>query len=92
MKNELRIQALPILTLLAFLIGVSVVLQLWLLGASLEGVLGGSRGVALPAALASLFLFIVNLGLLTYVFRIDRHTRSARPGADAPELRAPRDD
>lgn len=76
MKNELRVQALPVLTLLAFLVGVSVVLQLWLLGASLEGVLGGTGDIALPAALASLLLFVVNLGLLAYVLRIDRHTRS----------------
>lgn len=75
MKNELRVQALPVLTLLAFLVGVSVVLQLWLLGASLEGVLGGRGDVALPAALASLLLFVVNFGLLAYVLRIDRHTR-----------------
>jgi hypothetical protein len=75
MKNELRVQALPVLTLLAFLVGVSVVLQLWLLGASLEGVLGGRGDIALPAASASLLLFVVNFGLLAYVLRIDRHTR-----------------
>jgi hypothetical protein len=74
-KNELRAQALPVLTLLAFLVGVSVVLQLWLLGASLEGVLGGRGDIVLPAACASLVLFVVNLGLLAYVLRVDRHTR-----------------
>jgi hypothetical protein len=80
-KNELRVQALPVLTLLTFLVGAGVVLQLWLLGASLEGVLGGKSDIALPAALASLLLFVVNLGLLAYVLRIDRHTRSHLRGS-----------
>ena len=85
MKNELRVQALPILTLLAFLVGVSVVLQLWLLGASLEGVLRGRNDIALPAALASLFLFFVNLGLLAHALHIDRHARSGRTGCREEE-------
>jgi hypothetical protein len=80
MRNPLRTQALPALTLLAFLVGVIVVLQLWLLGASLEGILRGRANIAPPAALASLVLFFISLGLLAYVRRIDRHARfGARP-------------
>jgi hypothetical protein len=76
MRNWRRVQALPVLTLLAFLIGTGVVLQLWLLGASLEGFLGDKRDISLPAALGSVALFAVNLGFLSYVRRIDRHART----------------
>jgi hypothetical protein len=77
-KPALRDQALPVLTLLALLVGAGVVIQLWLLGGSLEAILAGQRDVALPAAAASVLLFLVNLGLLASLLRVDRHTRRAR--------------
>lgn len=82
MKDPLRAQALPIVTLLAFLVGTGVVLQLWLLGASLDGVLRGTEDVSISAAGLSLLLFLLNLGLLAYVLRIDRHTRDSARTAD----------
>jgi hypothetical protein len=81
MRSWQRVQALPVLTLLAFLIGTGVVLQLWLLGAALEGFLGDKRDIALPAALGSVALFAANLGFLSYVLRIDRHVRTAQQPA-----------
>ena len=43
-----------------------VILQLWLLTATMEAYLGGERTIILPAAAASLGCFILVLGLLRY--------------------------
>jgi hypothetical protein len=52
-----------------------VILQLWLLTATMNAYLGGDDAVILPAAAASLFCFLLNLGLLRYLYRIDRAPR-----------------
>jgi uncharacterized protein DUF6755 len=49
-----------------------VVLQLWLLTATMNAYLGGDDGVVWPAALASLACFLLNLGLLRYLGRLTR--------------------
>ncbi len=46
---------------------VLVVLQLWLLTATMEAYLGGDDAVVWPAAGASLFCFGLNAGLLRYL-------------------------
>ena len=46
-----------------------VVLQLWLLTATMESFLGGSEAIVLPAALASLGCFALNFGLLHFFLR-----------------------
>jgi hypothetical protein len=71
-RTELRKQALPVVTFIAVLVGISVVLQLWLLGTSLEAVLAGRGELASPAAIASALLFAVNVGFFLYVVRVDR--------------------
>ncbi len=76
MTIDARKQALSIFTVVVVLIGVGVVLQLWLLSASLEGVLTGKGSLAIPATAASAVLFAVNAGLLAYVFRVDRRVRA----------------
>ena len=43
-----------------------VVLQLWLLTATMEAYLDGDHSIVLPAALASLGCFALALGLLCY--------------------------
>jgi len=48
-----------------------VVLQLWLLTATMNVYLGGDTSLALPAALASLACLGLNLGLLWYLYRLD---------------------
>jgi hypothetical protein len=48
-----------------------VVLQLWLLTATMNAYLGGDRIVAVPSAIASLVCFGLNVGLLRYLFRLD---------------------
>jgi hypothetical protein len=49
-----------------------VMLQLWLLIATMNAYLGGDNSVVLPAAIASLICLGLNGGLLWYVFRMDR--------------------
>jgi hypothetical protein len=49
-----------------------VVLQLWLLTATMNAYLGGDEQVLWPAAIASLVCLMLNLGLLRYVYRIER--------------------
>jgi len=52
-----------------------VMLQLWLLMATMNAYLGGEESVILPAALASLGCLGLNGGLLWYLYRIDRGRR-----------------
>ncbi|HET7393352.1 MAG TPA: DUF6755 family protein [Candidatus Binatia bacterium] len=49
-----------------------VILQLWLLTATMNAYLGGDETVLLPAALASIACLGLNLGLLWYVYALDR--------------------
>lgn len=51
---------------------VLAILQLWLLTATMNAYLGGDRSILLPAALASLACFLLNVGLLWYVYRLER--------------------
>ena len=51
---------------------VIVVLQLWLLTATMNAYLGGDTAVVWPAALASVVCFLLNAGLLRYLTRLDR--------------------
>lgn len=50
---------------------VLVVLQLWLLTATMNAYLGGDYEIVLPAALASIFCLALNGGLLLYLNRLD---------------------
>jgi len=49
-----------------------VVLQIWLLTATMNAFLGGDDGVVWPAAAASAGCLALNLGLLAYLRRLDR--------------------
>lgn len=66
-----RDQRLGILAGIVSIVVLILVLQLWLLTATMNAYLGGDHGVALPAAGASLVCFLLNLGLLRYVYRIE---------------------
>ena len=48
-----------------------VVLQLWLLTASVNAYLGGDTAVAIPSAAVSLLCLGLNLGLLRYLHRLE---------------------
>ena len=60
--------------MLAFIL-ILVILQLWLLTATMNAYLGGDTAVIWPALGASLFCLILNLGLLRYLYRIERVRR-----------------
>ena len=65
-----RTQRTPIIQgMLAFVL-ILVVLQLWLLTATMNAYLGGEDDVVWPAALASLCCFLLNAGLLRYLRRL----------------------
>jgi hypothetical protein len=51
---------------------VIVVLQLWLLTATMNAYLGGDESIILPAALASLVCFLLNMGLLRYLYAMEK--------------------
>ena len=51
---------------------VIVILQLWLLTATMNAFLGGDQAVIWPAAAASLFCLALNLGLLRYLYAMER--------------------
>lgn len=57
--------------MLAFCL-ILVVSQLWLLTASMNAYLGGDDSVIWPAAAASLFCLLLNVGLLRYLYYLDR--------------------
>ena len=60
--------------MLAFIL-ILVILQLWLLTATMDAYLGGDEGVIWPAAAASLFCLLLNAGLLRYLYHIERVRR-----------------
>jgi hypothetical protein len=60
--------------MLAFVL-MLVVLQLWLLTATMNAYLGGDEAVIWPGAAASLGCLLLNAGLLRYLYFIDRTRR-----------------
>lgn len=48
-----------------------VMLQLWLLTATMNAYLGGDDRVVWPAAIASIACFLLNAGLVAYLRRLD---------------------
>ena len=52
-----------------------VILQLWLLIATMNAYLGGDEGVIWPAAAVSIVCLLLNLGLLRYLYFIERVRR-----------------
>lgn len=49
-----------------------VMLQLWLLTATMNAYLGGDESAIWPAALASLVCLMLNLGLLRYIYAMEK--------------------
>ncbi len=60
--------------MLAFVL-ILVILQLWLLTATMNAYLGGDESVIWPAAGASLACLLLNAGLLRYLYYIERVRR-----------------
>ena len=57
--------------MLAFVV-MLVVLQLWLLTATMNAYLGGDDSVIWPAAGVSVICLLLNAGLLRYLYQIER--------------------
>lgn len=49
-----------------------VILQLWLLTATMNAFLGGDEDVIWPAAISSTVCLLLNVGLLRYIYKIER--------------------
>ena len=60
--------------MIAFIL-ILVILQLWLLTATMNAYLGGDEGVIWPAAAASILCLVLNAGLLRYLYFIERVRR-----------------
>jgi len=60
--------------MLAFVL-MLVVLQLWLLTATMNAYLGGDGSLVWPGLAASLACLLLNLGLLRYLYYIERRRR-----------------
>lgn len=54
---------------------VLVILQLWLFTATMNAHLGGDDSVVIPAAAASIACLALNVGLLRYLYRLERLRR-----------------
>ena len=52
-----------------------VILQLWLFTVTMNAYLGGDEKVIWPAAGASIFCLLLNLGLLRYLYYVERVRR-----------------
>jgi hypothetical protein len=66
-----RDQRTPIVQGMLVFVLILVMLQLWLLTATMNAYLGGDDRVVWPAALASVVCFILNAGLVAYLRRLD---------------------
>lgn len=60
------------------MIAVLLVVQMWLLTATLEAFLAGHHEVTMPAAVLSAILFGACAGLFLFIERVDRGSRHSR--------------
>ena len=67
-----RLQLATIFNGINLIVTLLVILQLWLLTATMNAWLGGDSSVVWPAALASLACFALNLALLRRVFYLQK--------------------
>ena len=67
-----RDQLLTIVYGILSVVLILVILQLWLLTATMNAFLGGDEGVIWPAAVSSLVCFLLNLGLLRYLYNLEK--------------------
>jgi hypothetical protein len=67
-----RSQRMTVVNAILCFVVLLVVLQLWLLTATMNAYLGGDTDILLPAAIASIACLLLNLGLLRYLNALDR--------------------
>jgi hypothetical protein len=66
-----RHQKLTIINGILAIVAMIVILQLWLLSATMNAFLGGEETVVAPAGIASVVCLLLNAGLLRYVYRME---------------------
>ena len=66
-----RGQRLSVVYAILILVLILVVMQLWLLTATMNAFLGGNHTIVWPAAAASTVCLGLNAGLLRYLIRLD---------------------
>lgn len=71
-------QGTILFTALLVLIGIGVVVQLWLLAASVDALMRHQGGPPVDAAIASAIVFVINGLLVLYVFSFDRKIKRDR--------------
>lgn len=71
LRRLIRGQRMTIVSGMLVFVIIMVILQLWLLTASVNAYLGGDRSIVLPALGASLLCFALNAGLLRYLYRLE---------------------
>jgi hypothetical protein len=74
-----REQRATIISGMVFFVLIVVVLQLWLLTATMNAWLGGDDSLVWPAAMASALCLALNAGLLRYLVRMERTRKSQQP-------------
>jgi len=67
-----RHQKLTIIDGILAIVGMMVILQLWLLSATMNAYLGGEESVIVPAAIGSTVCLMLNAGLLWYLYQMER--------------------
>jgi hypothetical protein len=67
-----RKQLIPVVYAILTIVLLLVVMQLWLLTATMNAFLGGDQSVVWPAACASLVCLGLNVGLLRYLVRFEQ--------------------
>jgi len=71
-KNRFaRSQRMPVINGILVIVVLLVVLQLWLLIATMNAYLGGDQALAVPAGIASAVCLALNAGLLRYLYRFE---------------------
>lgn len=70
--NNRQAQGTTLFTALLVLVGIGVVVQLWLLAASVDALMRRQGGTAVHATLGSAIVCIINGLLVLYVFNFDR--------------------
>lgn len=71
-RRHTREQRITIIYGMLCIVLILVVLQLWLLTATMEAYLGGDDGVVWPAVLASLVCFLLIAGLLRHLYVLEK--------------------
>ena len=67
-----RHQKITIVNGILAIVAMIVILQLWLLSATMNAFLGGVESVIVPAGIGSVVCLALNAGLLWYLYQMER--------------------